>query len=100
MKLVYVSPSNIEGSGIFAMENFKEKDIIGVSHALYDDIWYTVYPLGVYYNHSFNPNCRVETKDNINLFLAKRDIIVDEELTIDYTKQLYLEQPEEYWIMK
>ena len=97
MKLVYISSSNIEGNGIFAMENFKEKDIIGVSHVIYDDIWYAVYPLCVYYNHSINSNCRVETKDNVNLVLAKRDIFVDEELTVDYSKQLYLEQPKGYW---
>ena len=97
MKLIYISSSNIEGDGIFTMENLKENDIIGVSHVIYDNIWYSVNPLGAYYNHSFDPNCRVETKDNVNLVLAKRDILVDEELIVDYTKQIYLEQPQEYW---
>ena len=39
-----------------------------------------------------------KTENNINLLVANRDIYIDEELTVDYTKQLYLEQPMEDWI--
>ena len=35
---------------------------------------------------------------DVNLLIAKRDIYEDEELTVDYIKQLYLEQPTGDWI--
>ena len=51
-----------------------------------------------YYNHSESPNCVVETRNNINLIIAKVDIMRGEELTVDYREQPYLEQPKEDWI--
>jgi hypothetical protein len=38
-------------------------------------------PLGVYFNHSFNPNCRIEGR----VVIALRDIEVGEHLVFDYT---------------
>ena len=38
-----------------------------------------------------------DIKDNINLIIADRDIKKGEELTANYTKQPYLEQPEKDW---
>ena len=98
MKNLYVTKSVIHGNGLFTKENFKKDDIIGISHVLYDNIWHQVRPIGIFYNHSNNPNCTVKTENNINLLVANRDIYIDEELTVDYTKQLYLEQPMEDWI--
>ena len=98
MKNLYVTKSVIHGNGIFTKENLKKDDIIGVSHVIYDNIWYQVRPIGIFYNHSNTPNCIVKTEGNINLVIANQDIYIDEELTVDYTKQLYLEQPTEAWI--
>ena len=72
--------------------------MIGVSHVSYKRVWYQVHPIGIFYNHSNTPNCIVKIEDNVNLLVANRDIDKDEELTVDYTKQLYLEQPKEDWI--
>ena len=98
MKAIYVGKSKIHGRGIFSTEGLKEGDIIGVSHVSYERIWYQVFPIGIFYNHSKTPNCIVKTEDNINLLVAKKDIDKDDELLVDYTKQLYLEQPKEDWI--
>ena len=98
MKNVYIGKSNIHGRGIFMTDALKKEDVVGVSHVSYDRVWYQVFPLGIFYNHSKNPNCIVKTEDNLNLVVANRDIDKDEELTVDYTKQLYLEQPKEDWI--
>ena len=38
------------------------------------------------------------TDDNVNLVVANRDIEKNEELTVDYTKQLHLEQLRGDWI--
>ena len=93
---IYHSKSHIHGVGVFTPMNLKVGDVIGVSHAYYDGFWYMT--THGYYNHSENPNCVIETRDNINLIIAKVDIMRGEELTADYREQPYLEQPTEDWI--
>ena len=93
---IYHSKSHIHGVGVFTPMNLKIGDVIGVSHIHYDGFWYMT--THGYYNHSENPNCVIETRDNINLIIAKVDIMRGEELTVDYREQSYLEQPKEDWI--
>jgi len=98
---VYHNKSHIHGIGVFTSMNLKVGDVVGVSHAYYDGFWYMT--THGYYNHSENPNCIVETSNsllhyNINLIIANVDIMRGEEITVDYRKQSYLEQPEEDWI--
>ena len=93
---VYHHKSHIHGVGVFTPMNLKIGDIIGVSHAYYDGFWYMT--THGYYNHSESSNCIIETRDNINLIIAKVDIMRGEELTVDYREQSYLEQPKEDWI--
>jgi len=98
MKNLYIDKSLIHGRGLFTAGNLNEGDIIGVSHVVYDNIWYQVVPIGLFYNHSLEPNCIVTTDNNVNLIVTNRDIDKDEELTVDYSKQLHLEQPTGDWI--
>ena len=49
------------------------------------------------YNHSNNPNCKVQTNGNNNYLVASRKLGKDEEITVDYKKQPYLEQPKNGW---
>ena len=98
MKNVYITKSVIHGNGLFIKEDLKEGDVVGVCHAAYNNNWYVIHPYGTMYNHSSEPNCIVKTEGDINLLIAKRYIYEDEELTVDYTKQLYLEQPTGEWI--
>ena len=93
---VYHHKSHIHGIGVFTPMNLKRGDVVGVSHAHYDGFWYMT--THGYYNHSENPNCVVETRDNINLIIANVDIMRGEELTVDYREQPYLEQPKEDWV--
>ena len=92
---VYHHKSHIHGIGVFTPMNLKRGDTIGISHAHYDGFWYMT--THGYYNHSESPNCIVETRDNINLIIADDYINADKELTVDYRKQPYLEQPKEGW---
>ncbi len=92
---VYHHKSHIHGVGVFTPMNLKIGGIIGVSHVYYDGFWYMT--THGYYNHSENPNCIVETRDNLNLIIAKGDIMGGEEITVDYREQPYLEQPMEDW---
>ena len=99
MKNIHVGKSEIMGRGLFTTDGLTKGDVVGVSHVAYDGVWYQVFPIGIFYNHSKNPNCIVETTiTNINLVIADRDIEKDEELTVDYTKQPHLEQPQEDWV--
>ena len=98
MKKVYINESNIHGRGIFTNDDIKTGEVIGVSHVTHDRVWYQVFPLGIFYNHSIKPNCVVKKEGNVNLVVASKDIKQHEELTVDYTKQLHLEQPKEDWI--
>ena len=93
---VYHHKSHIHGIGVFTSVNLKADEVIGVSHAHYDGFWYMT--THGYYNHSENPNCIIETRDNLNLIIAKVDIMGGEEITVDYREQPYLEQPEEDWV--
>ena len=93
---VYHSKSHIHGIGVFTPMNLKVGDIIGVSHAYYDGFWYMT--THGYYNHLESPNCVIETRDNINLIIAKVDVMRGEELIVDYREQSYLEQPEKDWV--
>ena len=108
---VYHTNSNIHGIGVFTSEDLKKGDIIGVAHAYYGGHWYMT--THGYYNHSYNSNCIIELNKpnqlqiyNVNkqnewhmltLLVANRDIKAKEELTVDYTKQSYLEQPGQDW---
>ena len=93
---VYHHKSHIHGIGVFTPMNLKMGDTIGVSHAYYDGFWYMT--THGYYNHSESPNCIIETRDNINLIIAKVDIMRGEELIVDYREQSYLEQPKGDWV--
>ena len=93
---VYHDKSHIHGIGVFTPMNLKAGDVIGVSHAYYDGFWYMT--THGYYNHSESSNCIIETRDNINLIIAKVDIMRGEELTADYREQPFLEQPKEDWV--
>ena len=98
MRSVYIEKSVIHGRGLFTAEDLRGGDIVGVSHVVYNNIWYQVVPIGLFYNHSSDPNCIVKTEGDINLLVTNKDIYKDEELTVDYTKQLYLEQPTGDWV--
>ena len=100
---VYHDKSHIHGIGVFTPKNLKIGDVVGVSHVyynesshLYDGFWYMT--THGYYNHSENPNCIIETRDNLNLIIAKVDIMRGKEITVDYREQPYLEQPKEDWV--
>jgi len=93
---VYHSGSDINGIGVFTPMGIKENQFIGVSHVFYKGFWYMTAHGN--YNHSNNPNCIVETDSNVLFMKAIRDIKHGEELTVDYKKQPFLEQPEDDWV--
>ena len=93
---VTIGQSLIEGLGLFATANIPANTNIGMTH-IYDERFpdsYIRLPLGGFFNHSSEPNCKIQHEDfpyqHINLITIK-DIKAGEELTAYYT--LYV--PEE-----
>lgn len=76
---IYVKESNIEGKGVFAKKDFISGEAVGISR-----IGLNRTELGRYANHAFQPNAKCEIKNNSIYFVATREIMVDDEITVDY----------------
>jgi SET domain-containing protein len=99
-KSLTIKNSSIEGLGLFATEFIPSGTDLGMTH-IYDERFddnYIRLPLGGFFNHSENANCKIvdESIDNVgNILLHLRlvtikDIHPGDEITAYYT----LYQPE------
>lgn len=82
-----IAKSSIEGLGLFATDNIDDDFIIGVTHVRDDsfDDGYQRTPLGGFFNHSDEPNCKVIYDDRYIKIQTIRAIKAGEELTATYT---------------
>ena len=91
---VTIKESTIHGLGLYATQHIEPHYTIGISHIKDDRFpqgWIRT-PLGGFYNHSDEPNCKlVETGDLLRLTTI-RPIVRGEELTTIYT--LYTISPD------
>jgi hypothetical protein len=81
-----IKKSNVEGLGLFAIENVEAEHIFGITHIQNSDFenGYIRTPLGGFINHSVKPNC-VLIFDGDYLKLKSIDFIRDgEEITLKY----------------
>ena len=92
-----IAPSEISGDGIFAIENIPSGTNLGVSHVQTSD-GYDITELGCYHNHAYNPNCINKLTNGVRYLYTTQPISAGEEITVDYTKQPDLEQPESHWV--
>jgi SET domain-containing protein len=94
-KSVTIKNSSIEGLGLFAREFIPSGTDLGMTH-VYDERFENNYirlPLGGFFNHSENPNCKVvdqpidEVGNVINhlRLITIKDIQPGEEITAYYT---------------
>jgi len=84
---VTVNNSEIDGLGLFALEDIKEGTYLGETHFKIDENrdWMRT-PLGGFINHSEQSNAEISlTEENIRGLTAKRDIVKGEEITVFYT---------------
>ena len=82
-----INYSPINGLGLFATSHISAKTSLGISHIedeRFEHGWIRT-PLGGFYNHSDNPNCRVVRTGNLRKLVTIRDINAGEELTARYT---------------
>ena len=81
-----IKQSKIEGLGLFATEDISDGTSLGVSHyhaPLPNELMRT--PLGRFYNHSDNPNCKKEKRWHEYILIAIKDIKAGDEITVSYT---------------
>ena len=82
-----IKSSKIDGLGLFATENIKESTSLGISHV--SDRWfsggYIRTPLGGFFNHSNDPNCKIVEDGRYLLLVTIKDIMPGEEITSIYT---------------
>ena len=86
---VEIRQSVIEGVGLFAKEPIRVNTTLGVTHVANEQFQHGFVrtPLGGFINHSDNPNCVIEDVFNLKCIKTIKDIMPDEELTVEY--QLY-----------
>ena len=94
----------MHGKGIFSNIDIKKGQNLFVTHhasSSFDvektTMWTNLSP-NFLYNHSYDPNCASITKGKIKYLVTLRDIASGEELLVDYTQDLDLEQPQSDWV--
>ena len=83
-KNLTIKISEIEGFGIFSIDDIKKQTDLGLSHLIIDEEVIRT-PLGGFINHSDNPNCQKVEMDNKFYLHTITDIKNGEELTLKYT---------------
>lgn len=81
-----VKRSEIEGVGLFAVEDIPNGTEFGISHVrdLRFENGYCRTPLGGFYNHSEDPNCEAYKDLELVKLKSIKDIRQGEELTANY----------------
>lgn len=92
-----IGDSNIHGKGTIATKKFKNGDYINVALYKVEDNIYDTTQFGAHLNHSCEPNARTRFEGDHYRTYAETDIAPDDEITVDYTKNKDLEQPEDGW---
>ena len=83
---ISIGPSDIDGAGLFAVEDIPAEVIIGITH-IYDHEFEDDYirtPLGGFLNHSDNPNCKLIDEDYCKRVTAIKHIDAGTELTVNH----------------
>jgi len=84
---VEIRDSDIEGKGLFAVGIITIGTNLGLTHYKAPELengWCRS-PLGGFINHSENPNCELIGIGKAKYLIALKDIMPDEEITLEYT---------------
>lgn len=93
-----IKTSPIHGVGAFSKDNFKKDDFINTHIYPLTNGYPYVTPFGRNLNHSNNPNAvSKKEEDGCYRVYALTDVNSGDEITLDYTANKDLEQPEPSW---
>ena len=89
-----IKNSPIEGLGLFATCEIPQQCELGISHVKDDRFshGYIRTPLGGFFNHSKNPNCEAIYDGDFIKLKTLKNINLDDEITVDYTKHDWIKQ--------
>jgi SET domain-containing protein len=91
-----IKDSDIHGKGVFATKKISPGEFINI--ALFkghnDDFSTTTF--GAHLNHSYEPNARTRFEGDYYRTYSTGEINPGDEITVDYTKNKSLEQPEDW----
>lgn len=82
-----IKPSEIDGLGLFSIQDIDNNFRIGITHIMdtrFED-GYIRTPLGGFFNHSENPNCKVVHEGEYIFLETIKEIKAGDELTAKYT---------------
>jgi hypothetical protein len=91
-----IKQSPIHGVGVFATRDIPAHTNLGPAQ-IKRDMGYRVTDLGRNHNHSYQPTCYNEMDGDTRYLLPRQDLKPGDEVTIDYTLQADLEQPNMGW---
>tara|TARA_Y100000114_G_C11753134_1_gene325468 strand:+ start:1896 stop:2195 length:300 start_codon:yes stop_codon:yes gene_type:complete len=97
--MISFSKSLCHGKGLIATEDIKNKQDIHVTH-IWDyehKMWVNIKPNCMYNHSKEKENCEINTRQDLKILVASKNIESGKELFVDYTKDKDLEQPEEDW---
>lgn len=87
-----IKDSDIDGKGVFAIQAFKPNEFINIAL-----VGQKTTHFGKFLNHSDFPNAKTKKGENNYRTYALNPIKAGEEITVDYTVNKDLEQPESGW---
>jgi len=102
---VVVNNSKVHGKGLFAVSDIEKNTTLHVTHVHKELVdytgisssWINLTPNNQYNHSKERENCKIVTDGLTKGLVTLRNIIAGEELLVDYTKDLELEQPEPGW---
>jgi|6_EtaG_2_1085325.scaffolds.fasta_scaffold44638_2 hypothetical protein len=92
-----IKESPISGVGVFVTEDVPAHANLGPAQIKQWAGGYHVTDLGKHHNHSYEPTCYNKLMGNTRYLHTHEDLRAGDEVTIDYTFQPDLEQPEPWW---
>jgi SET domain-containing protein len=92
-----IKDSDIHGKGIFATKKISPGEFINVALFKSGDNFYETTKFGDTINHYNKPNCRTRYEGKYYRTYATKEINPGDEITVDYTVNKTLEQPEPGW---
>ena len=98
-KICEVRESPIHGTGLFSLCDIEEGTPLFITHMKAPEIegvWINLNP-NCMYNHSKAANCISKTEGGRKFLVTKTGIKTGEEILVDYTEDLDLEQPQKNW---
>lgn len=82
-----IKQSEINGLGLFAVDNIPKNTLLGITHVLHEDFENQLIrtPLGGFFNHSEEPNVVLEDVRHTKVMITLCDIKEGEEILATYT---------------